>query len=340
LINKDVEKYTKRIFGAVSEEELEDHLKKAQEVKLRNFGEKIRFYAPSFLHYKTSYYCSSPTKFPTISVTGKSCALKCKHCGGKVLNTMYAATTPERLLELCMKIKRRGALGCLISGGCLPDGSVPLERFIDTIRKVKHELGLTTFVHTGIIDPCTAEKLRKAGVDVALIDIIGSDETIKEIYRLNLTVKAYENSLRALYKAGVPFVPHVIVGLHYGKLKGELSALQIILKYQPSALVIIAFMPIRGTEMENVEPPKPVDIAKVMATARLMFPQTPLALGCMRPKGRHRTRTDVLAIKSGVNAIAFPTEEAIKFAEKQGYETSFSPLCCSQVYADIIVQTS
>jgi len=253
------------------------------------------------------------------------------------LNTMYAATTPEKLLELCMKIKRRGALGCLISGGCLPDGSVPLGRFIDTIKKVKHDLGLITIVHTGIIDFNIAEKLRNAGVDAALIDIIGSDETIKEIYRLDLTVKAYENSLKALYKAGVPFVPHVIVGLHYGKLKGELYALQMISKYQPSALVIIAFMPIHGTEMENVEPPKPVDIGKVMATARLMFPQTPLALGCMRPKGRHRIRTDVLAIKSGVNAIAFPAEEAIKFAEKQGYETSFSSLCCSQVYADIIV---
>ena len=337
MINKDVEKYIKKIFDAASEKELEEHLKKAQKVKLRNFGEKIRFYAPSFLHYKTSYYCSSPTKFPTISVTGKSCALKCKHCGGKVLNTMYAATTPERLLELCMKIKRRGALGCLISGGCLPDGSVPLGRFIDTIKKVKHDLGLTTIVHTGIIDFNIAEKLRNAGVGAALIDIIGSDETIKEIYRLDLTVKAYEGSLRALYEAGVPFVPHVIVGLHYGKLKGELYALQMISKCQPSALVIIAFMPIHGTEMEKVEPPKPVDIAKVMITARLMFPQTPLALGCMRPKGTHRIRTDVLAIKSGVNAIAFPAEEAIEFAEKQGYETTFSSLCCSQVCADIIV---
>lgn len=337
MTNKDVENYIKKIFDANSEEELEEHLKKAQEVRLKNFGKKIHFYAPSFMYYKTSYYCSSPTDFPTISVTGKSCALNCKHCGGKVLNTMYSATTPEKLLELCIQIKRRGALGCLISGGCLPNGSVPLGRFIDTIEKVKRELGLTTIVHTGIIDFNTAEKLRDAEVAVALIDIIGSDETIKEIYRLNLTVKAYEDSLRVLNEAGIPFVPHVIVGLHYGKLKGELYALQMVSRYQPPALVIIAFMPIHGTEMEEVEPPKPVDIAKVMATARLMFPQTPLALGCMRPKGRNRIKTDVLAIKAGVNAIAFPAEEAMKFAEKQGFETTFSSLCCSQVYADFIV---
>jgi len=99
-------------------------------------------------------------------------------------------------------------------------------------------------------------------------------------------------------------------------------------------LVIIAFMPIRGTEMEKVEPPKPTDIAKVTTAARLMFPRTPLALGCMRPKGKHRAETDTLAIKAGVNAIAFPAEEAIKFAEKNGYEMSFSSFCCSQMYLD------
>jgi len=335
--DKEIGNYIKRVFDAKSEEELQENLNKAQEVRWKNFGKKIHFYAPSFMYYKTSYYCSSPTTFPTISVTGKGCALNCKHCEGKVLNTMYSATTPEKLFELCMRLKRKRALGCLISGGCLPDGSVPLKKFIDVIEKIKRELNLTVIVHTGIIDFNTAERLRNAGVDAALIDIIGSDETIKEIYKLNITVKAYEDSLRALHEAGIAFVPHVIVGLHYGKLKGELHALQIISKYQPSALVIIAFMPIHGTEMEKVEPPKPIDIAKIMATSRLMFPQTPLALGCMRPKGKHRIKTDILAIKAGVNAIAFPTEEAVKFAEKLDYAIVFSSLCCSQIYTALRV---
>jgi len=317
------------------------HMNEKEFTKLLDAGtfvsksKKMHFYAPSFMYYKTSYYCSSPNEFPTISVTGKGCALKCKHCGGKVLDSMYPANEPEKLFELCAQLKRDGTLGCLISGGCMPDGSVPLMRFVDTIGKAKRELGLTVFVHTGIIDFAIAKRLKNAKVDSALIDIIGSDETIKEIYNLNVTVKDYENSLRALHKAGIVFVPHIIVGLHYGKLKGELQALEMISKYQPSALVIIAFMPIHGTEMEKVKPPDPTDIAKVIATARLMFPQKPIVLGCMRPKGKHRVRTDILAIKAGVDAMAFPAEEAIDFAEKQGYEIFFSSLCCSQIYSDI-----
>jgi uncharacterized radical SAM superfamily protein len=86
--------------------------------------------------------------------------------------------------------------------------------------------------------------------------------------------------------------------------------------------------------MEKVEPPKPMDIARVIAAARLIFPKIPIVLGCMRPKGRHRVETDVLAVKAGVNAIAFPTEEAIKFAESRGKKIFFSSFCCSQIYMD------
>jgi hypothetical protein len=311
--------------------ELLTFLKNNQNTRLR----EIHFYAPSFMYYKTSYYCSSPRDFPTISVTGKGCALECKHCGGRVLETMYPANTPEKLFNLCLQLKRDGTSGCLISGGCLPTGSVPVRNFIDAIEKVKHKLGLTVFVHTGIIDFDTAKKLREAGVDAALIDVIGSDETIREIYNLNITVKDYENSLSALLESGITFVPHVIVGLHYGKLKGEFQALKMISEYKPSALVIIAFMPIHGTKMATVEPPEPIDIAKVIAVARVKFSKMPLVLGCMRPKGRHRIETDILAIEAGADAVAFPAEEAVKFAENHEYKFGFSSFCCSQIYMDI-----
>jgi uncharacterized radical SAM superfamily protein len=295
---------------------------------------KARFYAPSFMYYKIGHYCSSPTNFSTISVTGKGCALNCKHCGRKVLKTMQPAKTPEKLFEVATNLKQNGTLGCLVSGGCLPDGSVPLKQFISTLEKIKHELGLTVIVHTGIVGTATAEALKKAGVEAALIDIIGADETIKDIYNLNVTVENYANSLRALHEAHLNFVPHVIVGLHNGELKGEFHALRMIRAHDPSALVVIAFTPIRGTDMAEVIPPMPIDIARVAVAARLMFPETPLALGCMRPKGKHRAETDVLALKAGVNAIAFPSEEAITYAENQGYELSFSSYCCAQIFTD------
>ena len=301
---------------------------------------KVHFYTPSFTYYKTTSGESSPNGFPTVSVTAAGCSLNCKHCGSKVLQTMQAASTPEKLFSAATKIKQNGSSGFLVSGGCLQDGSVPLKPFISTLERIKRELGLTVFVHTGLIDLPTAKSLKEAGVDAALIDVIGSNATIKQVYSLNSTTRDYSNSLEALSRAGLNFVPHIIVGLHFGKLKGELKALKMVASTKPAAVVIIAFMPIHKTAMANVKPPEPTDIAKVAAAARLMFPQTPLGLGCMRPKGKHRTCTDVLALKAGLDAIAFPSEEAIAYARTQGYATSFSPYCCAEIYMDAPLRRS
>jgi hypothetical protein len=248
---------------------------------------------------------------------------------------MYPATTPKRLIALCKKLKEDGAVGCLISGGCLADGSVPLSKFTNAVAQIKKNLDLITVVHTGVIDKESAEKLKKAGVDAALIDVIGDDDTISEIYRLSAKIADYEQSLANLSDTGVPLVPHVLVGLHHGKLKGELRALEMIRKYDPSAVIIISFMPIHGTEMEKVSPPRPMDVGKIILIARLMMPKTPLVLGCMGAKDRHKTDTEKLALKAGVNAMAFPSEATIKLAEQMGYQISFSSTCCSQIYADI-----
>jgi uncharacterized radical SAM superfamily protein len=315
-----------------SPQELEQHL--ASNAAILE-SRKICFYAPSFAYYKTTSYCGSRKEFPTVSVTGNVCSLNCRHCGGKVLETMYPAATPDKLVALCAELKQNGALGVLVSGGCLPDGSVPLHRFANALAEIKGRLDLTVFVHTGIVDFETASQLKAAGVDAALIDVIGCDETIRQIYNLNFTAKCYEDSLRALHEAKMDFVPHVVVGLHNGELKGEFHALSMIKPYEPAAIVVISFMPIRGTAMEQTKPPTPQDIARTLATARAMYPDTPLVLGCMRPKGRHRSETDVFALKAGVDGMAFPSQEAIRFARRARFQVSFSPVCCAQIYADL-----
>ena len=319
----------------ISAERLSEKILRARRVSWSNFGRRILFYAPGFVHYDTEYFRSSRAAFPSISLTGSFCSLNCGHCGGRILETMIPAQTPKRLIEVCSEIKKRGAVGCLISGGCRPDGSVPIGRFVDVIAEIKRSLGLTVVVHTGLIDAGTAKRLREAGVDAVSIDIIGSDETIKEIYNLDASTDDYEESLNALSRSGIPFTPHVLVGLHYGSLKGEFNALRTIANHRPSALILIAFFPIRGTKMESVRPPSPEEILEVLVEARFVMPQVPIALGCARPKGRHRATTDTLAVEAGVNAIAFPSLEGIGRAEAFGLETSFSSLCCSLICVDI-----
>jgi lipoyl synthase len=302
---------------------------------LKHIGAAVRFYAPSFTYYRSKHYCGSTKEFPTVSVTGRSCALNCRHCGGKVLETMHPATTPTQLIDLANKLKADGAKGLLISGGCLPDGSIPIDEYAPVLSRLKHELGLTVFVHTGIVTAQTAEALKSAEIDAALIDVIGSEQTIKQTLNLKVTLTDYAESLRSLTDAGLNVIPHIIIGLNHGEVDGEPQALRIIAENsQPKAVVIIAFMPIHGTEMATAPTPSPLTIARAAAAARAAFPTTPLALGCMRPKGSLRAETDLYALKAGVDAIAFPSDAAVEYAKTRGLNATFSSYCCAQMYRD------
>lgn len=307
-----------------------------QELEFSRISKSLFFYSPSFAYYENGQYALPAKSFPTISITAEQCTLNCRHCNRIVLEGMYPATTPDALFELCTKLRQNHAQGCLISGGCTREGSVPLRQFISTIARIKRELDLTVFVHTGIIGKVTALALQRAEVDAALIDVIGSNETVREICHMDADVHQYEKSLQALEQSRLPFIPHIITGLHYGELRGERTALEMIARHEPSAVVVIAFMPIRGSEMANVKAPQPEDIARVVLASRISIPDKPIVLGCMRPKGKEREDSDILAIKAGVNAIAFPAKGAIRYAKEHAYKTMFSPFCCAKIYSDAI----
>jgi len=322
-------------------EGLNELFERAYGLSRKHFSNLIHFYVPSMVHYETSFYqATNAHQFPGISVTGRFCHLKCEHCNGQLLESMISAATPRELLEVCTKIKNQGGIGCLISGGSLRDGSVPLVKFVPTMKRVKEDLGLRTVVHTGLVDGSLAKALANASIDAAMIDIIGSNHTIREIYHLNEDIRSFDRSLSLLEQNGIPTVPHIVVGIHYGKLKGEKPALKMISKHNPAAVVIVALTPLSNTKMERISPPAPVDIARVILASRLLMPETPLLLGCARPRGQHKVETDILAIRGGVNGIAYPSEEVLGFAEKLGLKVKFHEKCCSLVWRDLTHETS
>lgn len=317
-------------------EDLKPLFDEAYRISRRNFSNLIQFYVPGMVHFDTPFYKSSSHGFPGISVTGKSCQLNCEHCQGRLLDSMIPATAPQELFDICVDIKQKGSDGCLISGGSLIDGSVPLIDFIPTIKQVKQKLGLKVVVHTGLIDPSLAEALADADIDAAMLDIIGSSDTAKEVYHLDCDADSFDHSLSLLEERKIPTVPHIVVGIHYGQIKGERQAVMMISKYHPVAVVVVALMPLDHTPMDKTVPPSPLEIARVILALRLLMPDTPLLLGCARPRGQHKVETDILAIKAGVNGIAYPSEEVCDFSRELGLGFEFYQQCCSlmwQVYS-------
>jgi hypothetical protein len=272
--------------------------------------------------------------FPPISVTGNSCALKCKHCGRLLLNKLFWAKNNQEVIDLCKKFEEKGAVGCLLTGGCRPDGTVPIDEFTPAIKEVKEKTHLTLIAHTGLISPLTARELKKAGLDGVSLDVVGRPGTSEEVYGIRIEPEKYRESLIALEMAGFDVIsPHVCVGLEYGRLGHELKALDIISSISPTTVEIIALMPLRGTPMRNIKP-DPLDVAKVIAIAQLMFPTTPITLGCAHSKGKDRALIDELAIKAGVTSIALPTPRAEKIAKDYGYKINRQNTCCAVPYKE------
>lgn len=304
---------------------------RAFNVRLVNFGNVIHFHAPGLKRYETEeFHQESRESSIAISLTGPKCALMCDHCKSKVLRSMRSVRLGKELFQMAEALVKSGTRSILISGGCDADGRVPHLDYIDQIARIKSELPLRIMVHSGLVDEELAHALKEAGVDGAMIDIIGDNETIRKVYHLKRrSVEDYERSLELLVRHGLSVIPHIVIGLHYGKILGEYRALEMIRRYQISALILVILMPIFSTPMFGICPPPLERIGDIFYRARLDFPKTPVQLGCARPMGNMMKQTDTLAVDSGLNGIAYPAPGVVAYARQRGLVPEFHETCCS-----------
>ena len=275
------------------------------------------------------YACYPHPRFPALSITGDSCTLNCKHCCRRYLRHMLSCPSPDVLFRTCSEFASNGARGALLSGGYNREGYVPFEPFVDAIERVKRETGLFFNIHPGLMPGWLARELGRAGVDMASMDLIGSDETIELVLGIPKTTRDYERAFKELERAIPNLVPHICIGLHGGELRGERRALEIAASAKISALVFLVIVPTLGTAFEDVSPPKPALVNELIAEARAKFSKTPLTLGCMRPRGEKRVEFELAAFRAGIDRIEIPSEQTIEAARGLGLQVRRLDACCA-----------
>jgi uncharacterized radical SAM superfamily protein len=295
-----------------------------------HFDDGVKFYAPGLKHFETSeFQQKNPMAFQSISVTGGACALNCDHCDKKIIEPMIPLDQRAGLFEMCKNLQQRGTETVLISGGSLKNGQVPFMKHIDDIKRIKQELGLKVMMHTGLVTEQMAAGLKEAGVDGVALDIIGSEETIREVYHLNSSVEDFDNSMKVLTDYGLSIRPHIILGLHYGQFKGEYQALEMIKKYDVGALILVILVPMHDTPMQNVSPPDAEEVGNFFHEARLAMPKSKILVGCARPGGDYKSIVDRAAIDAGLNGIAYPAEGIVEYAKDMGLKPEYFENACS-----------
>jgi|SRR5271157_497351 len=299
-------------------------LARAQTLSWQRFGRRVDFYLPGMFIVD-----GVRGRYPAISITGPVCALGCDHCSGEILKSMPAAPSPRELLDVCLRLRDSGVAGFLVTGGSDARGRLPWSRFVDALAEVKRRTALHLSVHSGMVDGPTARALKQAGVDQANVDIVGADDTWREVMHLSDGAALLDQSLEALRSAALEVVPHVVMGIHAGRIVGERRALEILRRYPPKLLVWVVLMPLAATPMAAAPPPTLEEAARLLGESRLLFPESRISLGCARPRGEYRRALERIAIDAGVNRVALYSEETVAYARSLGLEVGFLETCCS-----------
>ena len=291
----------------------------------------IRFSTPTFKEYETAELSGcGKNSFPAFSITAAACGLNCDHCQKKILEPMIPATNPEMLdTKVRHLIDNEGLNGFLLSGGSNKRNEINYMRYLPVVEKLKADYPeLKVAVHSALMKEAQAKAMESAGVDTVMMDVIGDNDTIEQVYKLNRPVEDFEETLAALCSTSMEVSPHIVIGLHYGQVRGEANALDMVSRYPVTALVLVVIMPFYAKPGTFVTP-ETSDVGGIFLEARERLPEQQVLLGCARPPGMHKRVTDAYAIMAGLDGIAFPAEGAVSVAHAIGRPFEQAHSCCS-----------
>ena len=291
----------------------------------------IRFSTPTFKEYSSTELSGcGKNRFPAFSITAGACGLNCDHCQAKILEPMIPATHPDLLDQKVRHLVETQDLnGFLLSGGSNKRNEIPYGRFLPVVEKLKLDYPqLRIAIHSALLDQRRAQDMESAGVDTVMMDVIGAEQTIREVYNLDRPVADFEETLAALCSTSMEVTPHIVIGLHYGRLLGEENALEIVSRYPINALVLVVIMPFYARPGSFVTPGTS-DVGRIFGAARERLPDKQVLLGCARPPGMHKRVTDAYAIMAGLDGIAFPADGAVAVAHSIGRAFEQAHSCCS-----------
>jgi uncharacterized radical SAM superfamily protein len=258
-----------------------------------------------------------PKNTRPISVTGDFCPLSCAHCKGHYLRSM------SNIFGITNE-KQNGFTSVLVSGGCDLEGAVPLKDHLDLLERLSKNHKV--IAHTGLLNEEDIS-LVSPFLAAASFNMVGDDSTIKDVYKLDKTTDDFLDSFCVLNKK-VTTYPHITIGLHAGRVKGEYRAIDLLSELKIQAIVLNVLIPTRDTEYENLDPPSLSDVRDVISYAKNRMNGRRVYLGCMRPGGIYRERLDEFCLQSEIDRIVMPSKSARALAKNLDLRIMESKECC------------
>jgi biotin synthase len=207
------------------------------------------------------------------------------------------------VIQAARDAKERGATRfCMGAAWREPKDGPAFDRVLEMVRGVK-DIGLEACLTAGMLSDSQAERLKTAGLDAYNHNL----DTSRKHYKSIITTRVFDDrlaTLRRVREAGITVCSGGIIGMgesiddRCGMLV-ELASLE----PHPESVPVNALVRIAGTPLESLPPVEPLELVRMIATARILMPRARVRLSAGRTElGKE---AQLLCLYAGANSIFY-----------------------------------
>lgn len=174
------------------------------------------------------------------------------------------------------------------------------DQVIEMVKMVK-STGMEACVTLGMLTEDQAQKLKEAGLDAYNHNL----DTGREYYDKIIQTRTYDdrlNTIKNVSKAGISVCSGGILGM--GESDEDRCSMLVELANldpQPESVPVNLLIPVEGTPLQDQQSVDPLDLVRMIATARLLMPKSRIRLSAGRIDMSRETQT--LAYFAGASSI-------------------------------------
>lgn len=237
------------------------------------------------------------------------CSEDCAYCPQSARYQTGVENEPlvslENVKNAARKAKQQGATRFCMGAAWRRPKKKDFETVLKMIDEVR-TLGLETCVTLGMLNDQQTERLKQVGLDFYNHNIDSSESFYGNI----ISTRSYQerlDTLERIRRAGIKVCSGGIIGMgEHSEDRAQMLCTLANLKAHPQSLPINLLVKVAGTPLAKVPPPDPFDLVRVIATARIMMPETYVRLSAGR--AQMSDEHQALCFMAGANSIFYGEE--------------------------------
>ncbi len=243
-----------------------------------------------------------------LSVKTGGCEEDCAYCSQSIHNSSdVSAFEAQMQIEPVLK-RARAAKDAGADRFCMGwawreirDGA-PFEAMLEMVRGVRG-MGMEACVTAGMLTDQQAERLAEAGLTAYNHNL----DTSPEHYDRIITTRTFQERLETLERvrrAGVTLCCGGIIGMGE-TLRDRASMLQVLatMNPHPESVPVNGLVAVEGTPLEGQDAFEPLELVRMVATARILMPHSRVRLSAGRESMNREAQ--ILCLQAGADSIFY-----------------------------------